>query len=467
VGKKPGQNKEDWNIKMTTNDLNDKDWQKLVKNLERGKCILMLGSDIPSDADNYTQPPLTTLLAHQLAELIKGRAKIFDSDDLPNVAYTYLTNRIGKRIDLEMAAEDFYRSYQNHTTKLHECLAQLPFNYCISVTADDLMINAFKKAGKAPTEAYYNFRHPGNQLKAVTMSVNAPLVYKLYGAITDSRSLVLTETDLLDFLGNVISGKPELPPTLTQIFSDAETSFLFIGFGFQRWYMRILLHLLRNQQIETPPWSLALEDTRFFSDPLLEQTALFFDHAHSIEFKHCSWNELAENMLKHFQKKQAAAQNPQEVSLPDDAPVIFLCHSSKDSETVGLLGEKLRKHGLNTWRDRDNLRGGDRWDSVIKHVIEKQIAYFLVLQTPDMLSPSESYFVKEINCALERQSKIWSEYLFILPAFFGGSTDQKLTELSHLNYFDLRNDQDLERLIKDIQDDKQKRLARKEQANAN
>ena len=451
---------------MTTNDLNDKDWQKLVKNIGRGKCILMLGSDIPSDTDNSTQPPLITLLARQLAELIAGKAKIFDPDDLPHVAYNYLTNRIGKRIDLEMEAENFYRDYQNHTTKLHECLAQLPFSYCISITADDLMINAFKKVGKAPSEAYYHFRS-GNKPMAVAPSVNAPLVYKLYGAITDSRSLVLTETDLLDFLGNVISGCPELPPDLTRLFSDAETSFLFIGFGFQRWYLRILLHLLRNQQVETPPWSLALEDTRFFSDPSHEQTALFFDHAHSIEFKHCSWNELAENMLEHFQQKKAATQNQAEISLPEDAPVVFLCHSSKNSEAVGEFGRRLREHRLNTWRDRDNLRGGDRWDTIIKHVIDNQIDYFLVLQTPDMLAVSESYFIKEIKCALERQAQNWSEFLFMVPAFFAGNTDQKLEALKELNYLDLRNNKDLERLVKNIQDDKQKRMARKELANAN
>ena len=260
---------------MTTNDLNDKDWQKLVRNIERGKCVLMLGSDIPLAAANSDEPSLTTLLSRQLAELMVGKAKIFDSDDLPHAAYTYLTNRIGDRDDLEMEVENFYRGYQIHTTKLHECLAQLPFSHCISITADDLMINAYKKVDKAPSEAFYHFRS-GNKSMAITPSVKAPLVYKLYGAITDSRSLVLTETDLLDFLGNVISGRPELPPELTRLFSDAETSFLFLGFGFQRWYMRILLHLFRNQLGKTPPRSLALEDTRFFSDPLQMNKPLYF-----------------------------------------------------------------------------------------------------------------------------------------------------------------------------------------------
>ena len=97
---------------MTTNDLNDKDWQKLIRNIERGKCILMLGSDIPLATANGDEPSLTTLLSRQLAEYISGKAKIFDSDDLPHVAYNYLANRIGDRDDLEMEAENFYRGYQ-------------------------------------------------------------------------------------------------------------------------------------------------------------------------------------------------------------------------------------------------------------------------------------------------------------------------------------------------------------------
>lgn len=441
--------------------LSEKDWQKLLRTIERGTCVLMLGADIPSDLTNTIAPPATTLLARQLALQIGNTNKYYDPDDLPQVAQTYLNQRIGDRDDLEMAVESFYQDFQHQTTKLHQCLAQLPIRYCISITPDAFMLNAFKQANKSTLQGFYHFRS-GNRILPDTSDSGHPLLYNLYGSLNDSRSLVLSETDLLDFLANIIAGCPELPPSLSKLFSDPNTSFLFIGFGFHRWYWRIVLHLFRKQLNTKIPWSLALEDDRFFSDPLYQQTALFYDHTHAIEFKHCSWNELAEGLLNRFQATQSATSELSESSLPKNTPTVFLCHCSKDSEAVEKFGATLRARGINTWRDRDNLRGGEDWDRRIKHLIENnQIDYFLVLQTPSMLAESQSYFVKEIQLALERQKQNLPGFLFIIPIILAGTDEKKLEILSHLNFLDLRNNTDLDRLILSIQDDKEKRLNRK------
>ncbi|GAB6140339.1 hypothetical protein JCM14076_10680 [Methylosoma difficile] len=47
------------------NGLNDQDLKKLVKNIETGNCVLMLGSDIA--ADNQNTVSLASLFARQLA----------------------------------------------------------------------------------------------------------------------------------------------------------------------------------------------------------------------------------------------------------------------------------------------------------------------------------------------------------------------------------------------------------------
>lgn len=460
---------------MELNLFNDREWQKLVRIIERGKCVLMLGADIPSGEDNNL-PSLNTLFARKLAKDTAGKAKICNEDDLPHVSQTYLNNKIGDRDDLEMAAEDFYREFHNQTTRLHKALAQLPFRYYISITPDELMTNALKSDGirRTPKEDFYHFR-PGCKELSFLNDLNTPLVYKLYGSVTDSRSLVLTESDLLDFLANIISSCPELPPALSTLFRDKETSFLFVGFGFQHWYLRILLHLFRKSlntstsqtSANNIPRSIALENSSFFADPMLEQTALFYDHTHSIEFKHCSWDEFAQQLLRRYKEKAAIATKTVVEELPEDAPTVFLCHSSANSDAVGELGQKLRSLGLNTWRDRDNLRGGDSWNKRINHVIENQIDYLLVLQTPEMLAASQSYFIEEIKCALARQKQNWSEYLFLVPAILSGDSNKKLEALTHLNYRDLRQDKELELLVREIKADQQKRKQRKESAHAN
>ncbi len=449
---------------MEKNLLNDKDWQKLLKIFEQGQCVLMLGSDIPSGSDN-SQPPLTTLFARYLAAQIDSDTKIFDPDDMTYVVQHYLAKRIGDRLDLELEAVNFYAHYREGTTKLHRALAQLPFSYCVSTTPDVYMVNAFKEVDKHPIKAYYNFGG-GNQTLPATPTPNTPLVYQLYGSTDNSESLVLSETDLLDFLANIIAGQPELPSALGKVFGDKKTSFLFIGFGFQRWYLRVLLHLFHSTSKNARTWSIALENNRFFSDPALEQTTLFYGDAHSIEFKNCPWSEFADDLLKLYRQKTDLPVATVEPNLPDDAPTVFLCHCSQDSEAVADLGKKLRDKGLNPWRDRDDLRGGENWDRRIKHLIDTDaINYFLVVQTPAMLAQSESYFVKEINLALERQTKNVDGFIFIIPILLSGSSETKLEALHHLNYLDLRQDLELDRLVRDIFDDRQRRLVRKEAAN--
>jgi hypothetical protein len=449
-----------------SNILEDRDWRKLVRILEQGKCILLLGPDIASDTSQREPSPLTTVLAQRLASEMDNLPPGCDPNDLAHIAQVYLTQRNRDRCDLEILVEEFYAAYKGGRTPLHDRLAALPFRVCITTTPDDFLLNALEEAGKHPGIASYQFRDP----RVPTLGApteQSPLLYRLYGDVRhgyppDSGSLVLTETDLLDFLVNIISGQPALPSELTRQFSDPETSFLFMGFGFQRWYLRILLHVLRKELPKSPPRSLALEGTQFFADPQSAQTALFFDHSQAIEFRQCSWDDFASELHRQYQAHKSVVRpgRPAPRELPADAPTVFLCHKSQNSERVGQIGEALRRAGINTWRDRDNLRGGANWDRMIQHVIKNQVHYFLVLQTPEMLATSEAYLFNEIKTALERERDMPEGFEFIFPAFFEGAGEQKLAELEHLNYVDLRRPEALPKLIGDIESDRDRRRAR-------
>ncbi len=441
------------------NSLKEQDWRRLLRNIVRGKCILLLGPDITEDTADSAQPCFNVRLANRLADVVASKIAVCDRDDLAHVAQLYLTHRMGDRTELELEVEDFYQPQQAQRSDIHDCLAALPLSLCITTTPDKLMVNAFKQAGKTPTLAYYHFRSGGSARLGLPDAAR-PLVYQLYGHIGDSSSLVLTETDQLDFLVNVISNRPELPPELASQFSDPDMSFLFVGFGFQHWYLRILLHVLRKELPKNAPRSLALEGTQFFADPQGKKTALFFDQAQAIEFKQCSWGEFARELRRRCSEEKAAATMPTVQEPSSDAPTVFLCHSSQDSELVGRLGEQLRAKGLNTWRDRDNLRGGEDWDWRLMHVIEYQVDYFLVLQTPHFISKVTSYCYKEITAARERQKSTAQGFRFIIPAFLVGDGKQKLSELEDLNYLDLRQDYGLGRLVNDIWDDHRRRQER-------
>ena len=186
---------------LENNNLENWDWRKLLRNIRRGKCVLLLGPEAASVPAVGQPASLSALLALRLAAELKGAQPRHDPADLAQVAQRYIVQPGKERTDLEMAVEDFYRPYKDASTPLHRNLAALPFRLCVTTTPDDFLANAFRAAQKTPQQAFYHFRS-GHVPHLKPPNEANPLIYKLYGdcAADNSDSLVLTETDLLDFL---------------------------------------------------------------------------------------------------------------------------------------------------------------------------------------------------------------------------------------------------------------------------
>lgn len=389
--------------------LNDQDWERLLLTIQRGNCILVLGPGASVDPTDPDGAPLTNRLAHSLAQKLPSDV-VANPNDLTHVAEGFLQHFRG-RTDLEMVVRDFYTPYSQTTTRLHKELAALPFSLCVNTSFDYFFWNALLAAGKSPNYAYYHFKED-RCFNLAEASPTNPVVYYLYGALEELDSLVLTENDLLDFLVNVAKGSPDLPPYIKARFSAHRTSFLFIGFGFGRWFVRILLHVLKAYGHQDR--SLALEDKSFFAHPDEPETAVFFGRTHCIEFKHLSWQAFAEELGQRYAGLSSSVTRLTP-KLPVDAPRVFLCHSHSDQDAAAQLSRQLEALGVAVWLDRQNLRGGDNWERQIPHVIQKQVDYVVVLQSPNMVSRVESYCYKEIAAALARQERFGEGFRFIIP----------------------------------------------------
>ena len=436
--------------------LDDRDWRRLVHTIQRGQCILLLGPDAATDAGDPEGRPLVQRLAETLATRLEGGAAIPDRDDLPAVAQAFEAAR--GRVELEMEVEDFCRPYAGRTTPLHEHLAALPFPVYINTAPDLALANALRAAGRSPHIDYYDFKRT-RRFDLPEPTPERPWVFVFYGSLTDTASLVLTERDLLDYLVAVVKGAPPLPSALISRFRDPDTSLLFVCFGFRRWYLRILLHVLRSYDPPHNP-SLALEDGAFYSHPECPPSLVFFDRAHRIRFHHASCCGFTAELVQRFQALAARPAAPQPAP-PADAPVIFLSYVTEDYQAAERLAERLRGHGLNTWLDRQSLRGGDRWPLLIPDVIERQADYVVVLQTPQLLARVESYVYREIDEALDRQRKFAPGLRFLIPALL--ESGPRIDALSDLHFVDLTGGQGLDELVAAVREDWERRRARRGQ----
>ncbi len=429
-------------------NLTDVAWRRLLRSIRDGTCVLFLGPDA-SVVDGAGQP-----LGNQLATVLSEES----DSDLHWAAQTFSGERADE-FDLIDKAELFFKPYADSTTSMHRDLAALPFELVIQTSADRFMANALaEQEQKNPIEAYFHIRSGVRYLNDPQLapgrepSVGSPLVFGLHGSAEDGMSLVLTENDVLEFLVRLIRDKSTLPAYLLRRVRLATTC-LFIGFGFHRWYQRLMLYVLRGAVSGSRWRSLALEVNSFFALPDSRQTVTYYDKEHRIDFTGLSFAEFAQKLRQSYEKEVAdlpALPEPGHVEHPS-GPKVFLSYSNGDAADVQRLAEELQNRGISTWRDKDDIRGGEDWEHRARHVLREVVDYVAVLHSGN-LSSGESWMRYEINTALERRKKMPPGVAFVIPCHFLGC-ERMEEDLKDLHYVSVPSPSECDALAKAILDD--------------
>jgi hypothetical protein len=204
--------------------------------------------------------------------------------------------------------------------------------------------------------------------------------------------------------------------------------------------------------------SFALEDFTPHSVDEFKSTVLFYrEGPYKIHFFENRFDEFAKKLRKRYEESEGSADAAAK-AIPyrrEERPKVFICHANENKSFAASLYEKLEAAALKPWLDKEKLRGGDRWDEVIKRAISREIDYFLVLQSKALEKKVEGYVNKEIYDALERQKTFRFGTRFIIPLRFEDCG--LLQELEHLQTIDLDTEEKTGDLIRIIKRDYAKR----------
>lgn len=438
-------------------DRETRELRSLVERIRRGDCVLVLGPRVAIRPNDPQRKPLEDVLASELLASLD----LPDNEAAPCVSSLRAAadqyDRVRRdREELELAVHDFYAKYSEPTTAFHRDLATLPFRLCVSASPDDLMFKAFEAAGKRPYRANYNFNQCAlGRLAAPTDE--RPLVYHLFGHYQDPESLVLTEGDLIEFVVAIVRGTPAVPDEVRSLLADQTGSFLFLGFGFHNWYLRVLLQVLKVYGHRSKP--IAFEDKQFFDHPDRQQAVGFFSGDRLIEFRPLRWEEFARQL-----REAGGTVPPRRTPIDSPAPKVFLSYASENRDEVETLAAQLQSRGIDVWHDRQNLRAGDKWDRVLIDVIEKHVDYVVVVQTPEMVERVEGVFNSEIAAAARRHVKMSNQFRFLIPVAIGGC--ELLASLKEWHTVDVGIAAGVDALVLSIEEDWQRRTVRKASAQA-
>jgi hypothetical protein len=310
----------------------DKIWDLVCKLIEEEKCILIIGPEIAvMDSDK------------SINEMIKDR---LDSDGSTVNYYTddeffHFADEQEEGMAL-MEIQSFYDALKPND--LHQKIAEIPFHFVISVSPDLILKKVFESNKLAFTFDYYNKQQNPHPLEKPTGK--KPLLYNIFGNIEEEGSVVLTYTELFDYIIS-ISGKDDMPQEVkSQIMSSRMV--LFLGFKFEKWYFKLLLRLLKIQEGKNIRQAGKGKD-------MLPQIRNFYSDEFKIKFLEYGSADIVNNIHAKFKAKN----NLRGIANQDNSnkPEIFLSYGwgGESEKTADIIYPALIAKGFNIIRDKIDL----------------------------------------------------------------------------------------------------------------
>ena len=394
--------------------INEREWNVLIGSIVRGDCIALIGAGLSTTAEDGERRNLTQSLSNRLTEYLrKDKISVQDPDNFPLVAQLFMDQDDHTRDDLVYEVDTFYQGVNSRLATgrgqdtVFENLAALPFPLFISSRHDSTLEHFLSAGGRNPDVKSYDFR--GDKVNTVgesgALGTRAkPLVYHLLGSIGNPSSLALTESDLLVLLESLIAGDPPLPTDLRSAFS--EKSFLFLGCRLQKYYIRVLLHALGLNDSEKKSFAPSASAVCEVDDEFRESVWFYKVGYKALKLLEIDEENFIQELRRRWEESGGAYEpRPSATETVDESPErpkVFVSYVSEDLHIAKQLVEALKGNGIEPWFDKDELRGGDRWDEALADAI-KEVDFFIVLLSNHFGDGIESYVHDEVEKALERK----------------------------------------------------------------
>ena len=282
------------------------------------------------------------------------------------------------------------------------------FKLFITTTFDALLqqaIDHVRFAGARKTRSLRFSVTDPDELPTDYGHLTEPVVYHLFGRYSAIPDYGVTEEDTLEFV-HALQSEVTRPRLLFDALNSEQL--LVIGATLKPWVSRFFIRLAkperfwfarRKRDILVGRSAAADAELVDFLNHFSRYTDVFDqDAVQFVDELHRRWTE------GHRKHEQSSSQSERvQEDLPDDCVpgAIFLSYASEDRDVVGRIDAQLRQAGLDTWFDRSQLEGGDRWRLKIKENIER-CSLFVPIISRHSLSPRRRFFREEWRVALEQ-----------------------------------------------------------------
>jgi hypothetical protein len=258
-------------------------WQSIVENLKARECTPILGPTM-NEALFGSRRELAALWGETYRYPMSGR----DIEDLPQIAQYLAITRQGAFPRRELYKSVYARILEKFPddvpddlrhiseanvvenlgalvsavgtkirsrdpTEPHNVLASFKLPIYVTTDPSDLLVDAIRAHGSEPRVRLLRWNDAAescdNDYVASALvpagakaSSAQPIVVKLFGDLSNPKTLVITEDQFFDYLTQAASIKDAVPPAVRYRLSDS--ALLFVGFQADSWEFRILFRSL-------------------------------------------------------------------------------------------------------------------------------------------------------------------------------------------------------------------------------
>ncbi|MFT5165921.1 MAG: hypothetical protein ACI8P3_001152 [Saprospiraceae bacterium] len=359
--------------------MNNLQWIKLKRDFDEQRCVLLIGPSLAEVEKDGQMVPMAEELSKYLADFLDQEKVEYDQnakDKLTYIALRFLSIKGARRVDLEDLTKDFIQQNCKKIPETYQWLAKLPFNIFINTNTDDYMQRALREEGKQPLDLYYNFRRDtASTIDFDKVNAQNPLVYNLFGAMTETESLVITEDDQLEFIRNIVKDDPRIPEEILGQFDDRKT-YLFFGFNLENWQFRLLLDGLKLKEENT---TISPTASRY---PMSAITKSFYEERFSFQF--------IDKEAKDFLAELSSKVMPEKEKSAHKTESVFLLYNEKDetfkNELENNLSQLVKNGEINLQYPERFMAGTE--DTEIKEAL-KNANIILPILSPNFLADTE------------------------------------------------------------------------------
>jgi len=255
-------------------------WPSIQRYTQSGKCTPIIGGGVVEGLFGSMRT-----IAQHWAETFHFPMQPYNRDDLPSVAQylavdqsstafprdtllDYLGRALVERHGDGMPADFKDKTLEQKMTAVgaklratdpaepHRALASKPFPLYITTNPDDLLEQALVEAGRDPKSDFCRWSSGLLDYEGFPSFLNShpdyrpdpqhPLVYHLFGRLSETDSLVLTEDDYFDYLIGATANKDTIPGFVRRALADS--LLLFLGFHVEEWKFRVLFRSIISQE---------------------------------------------------------------------------------------------------------------------------------------------------------------------------------------------------------------------------